>query len=295
MTRAVVLGGGGPVGIGWEAGLLVGLANCGVDIGLADAIIGTSAGSAVGLTLAAGEDLSETVARLGGAGGAVAGDAALAEAAPVMEQLIASVAEAAGNPDGADSVRARLGRVALDASTISEDLFVGMFDLFAGVEWPERFFCTAVDASSGRFKVWGPGDGVDPARAVASSCAVPGIFPPVTIGGCRWMDGGVRDMVNADVAAGHQTVLAVSCTVLELPEGLSVPVMNTVWAATRAQLAGLSAAGSKVEVILPGAEMLEVSEWGLNLMDFSRGAAAYEAGVRQGEEEAARLAGFWAG
>jgi NTE family protein len=48
MTRALVLGGGGPVGIGWEAGLLVGLAQSGVDVGAADTIIGTSAGSVVG-------------------------------------------------------------------------------------------------------------------------------------------------------------------------------------------------------------------------------------------------------
>lgn len=295
MTRAVVLGGGGPVGIGWEAGLLVGLARRGVDIGTADAIIGTSAGSAVGLMLAAGADLSEAVARLGGAGGTVSADAAPDGAALGIEQLIATVAEAAAHPGDAESVRARLGRVALEAPTVDEDVFLGFFDFLATVEWPERFYCTAVDTADGRFKVWGRGDGVPVQRAVASSCSVPGIFPPVTIGASRWMDGGVRDMVNADVATGHQTVLAVSCTVLELPEGLAVPVMETVWAATRAQLEGLGAGGSKVEVILPGPEMLEVSEWGLNLMDFTRAAAAYDAGLRQGEEEAARLAGFWAG
>ena len=33
MTRALVLGGGGPVGIAWEAGLLAGLAEGGVDLG----------------------------------------------------------------------------------------------------------------------------------------------------------------------------------------------------------------------------------------------------------------------
>ena len=45
MTRALVLGGGGPVGIGWESGLVVGLAKGGVDLAAADAIYGTSAGS----------------------------------------------------------------------------------------------------------------------------------------------------------------------------------------------------------------------------------------------------------
>src|ERR1700684_539038 len=48
MTRALVLGGGGPVGIGWESGLLVGLTEAGVGLRDADLVLGTSAGSAGG-------------------------------------------------------------------------------------------------------------------------------------------------------------------------------------------------------------------------------------------------------
>ena len=44
---------------------------------------------------------------------------------------------------------------------------------------------------------------------------------------------------------------------------------------------------------MPGQEMLEVSGAGANLMDFTRTADAYEAGLRQGKVEAARLARFW--
>lgn len=54
MTRALVLGGGGPVGIAWESGLVAGLAEEGIDAGQADLIVGTSAGSAVGAQLAMG-------------------------------------------------------------------------------------------------------------------------------------------------------------------------------------------------------------------------------------------------
>jgi hypothetical protein len=102
-------------------------------------------------------------------------------------------------------------------------------------------------------------------------------------------------MLNADVAAGHQIVLAVSCTVLEVPAGLSIPALDALLSRTRAHLDGLSQAGAKVETVVPNSEMLEISGWGLNLMDFTRTDAAYEAGVRQGEVEAARLAGFWEG
>jgi NTE family protein len=293
MTRALVLGGGGPVGIGWEAGLLVGLERGGVEVTKADAVIGTSAGSVVGFTLASGQDLTQATQLVGAAGETQAGDPEAAEASEDLEVLISSLAEAAHDPDAAEAIRSRLGRTALAARTISEDTWLKMFDAFAGVPWPESFACTAVDTSDGRFQVWDRSSGVDVQHAVASSCAVPGIFPPVTINGHRWMDGGVRDMLNADTAAGHDVVLAVSCTLLELPEGFGMPALDAVMGATRAQLDRLRSDGSKVETIVPGDEMLEISGWGMNLMDFSRAAAAYQAGLRQGEAEASRLEGFW--
>lgn len=293
MTRAVVLGGGGPVGIGWEAGLLVGLAGKGVDVAAADSVVGTSAGSVVGMTLASGGDLTEATDLVRAASGEGLADPAVEAAAQGMEQLMGGLAEAAGDPARADAIRAQLGAMALAAATIDEPTWLSMFEFFAGASWPATFACTAVDVEDGRFKLWTAADGVEVQKAVASSCAVPCIFPPVTIGGRRWMDGGVRDMLNADVAAGHSTVLAVSCTLLELPPGMVVPAMDAVFGATRARLAGLAAGGSRVETIVPGPEMLEISGWGLSLMDFSRTTAAYEAGVRQGEAEAARLSAFW--
>src|SRR5262245_10662143 len=58
MTRALVLGGGGVVGIAWEAGLLKGLADGGLDPGAAGLIVGTSAGSLVGAQLRGGRSLT---------------------------------------------------------------------------------------------------------------------------------------------------------------------------------------------------------------------------------------------
>ena len=53
-SRALVLGGGGPVGIGWEAGMIKGLDDQGIHLADADLIVGTSAGSAVGTQIASG-------------------------------------------------------------------------------------------------------------------------------------------------------------------------------------------------------------------------------------------------
>src|SRR5579875_1836531 len=98
MTRAVVLGGGGPVGIGWEAGVLVGLSRSGVDLSSADSTIGTSAGSVVGYALASGSDLTEAPGLVGAAGAIAPGDPAIANADTEIEQLMSTLAEAAARP-----------------------------------------------------------------------------------------------------------------------------------------------------------------------------------------------------
>ena len=54
--RALVLSGGGPMGIAWESGIAAGLCEGGVDLRQADLIIGTSAGSVVGAQLALGRE-----------------------------------------------------------------------------------------------------------------------------------------------------------------------------------------------------------------------------------------------
>jgi predicted acylesterase/phospholipase RssA len=46
-----------------------------------------------------------------------------------------------------------------------------------------------------------------PADAVTASSAVPGFWPPVTIGGSRYSDGGVRSADNADLASGSRATL----------------------------------------------------------------------------------------
>jgi NTE family protein len=284
MKRALVLGGGGPVGIGWEAGLLVGLRDHGVDVGQSDAVVGTSAGSVVGFMVAAGEDLAAaTEFAKADAGGPPAR----------LDEFIAALSEASAHPERADQIWTEVGRKALSADTIDERRWLETFARFAGSAWPSDFACTALSTADGSFRVWRADSGVDPQLAIASSCAVPGVFPPVTIGDVRWMDGGGRDMMNPDLAAGHDVVLVVSCVLLDVPPELSTPVLDPILAAARARLDALRADGSRVEVIVPGLEMLELSGGGADLLDFSRVDDAYEAGLRQGRAEAARLNAFW--
>lgn len=62
MRRALVLGGGGPVGVAWEIGLAAGLEQERVRLVDADLIVGTSAGSIVGAMLALGRPTAELFA-----------------------------------------------------------------------------------------------------------------------------------------------------------------------------------------------------------------------------------------
>ena len=47
------------------------------------------------------------------------------------------------------------------------------------------------------------------ADAVAASCAIPGFYRPVDIGGRRYVDGGVRSASNLDLLAGHELDLVI--------------------------------------------------------------------------------------
>src|ERR1700691_2639059 len=110
MTKALVLGGGGPVGVAWESGLLAGLAESGVDLSSADFIVGTSAGSFVGAQLALGRSPAQIAAP--DLAGAVTAPAASGPP-PDLTTLITKMVEAATSQRPAEEVRAEIGAWAL--------------------------------------------------------------------------------------------------------------------------------------------------------------------------------------
>ena len=175
MTRALVLGGGGPVGIAWESGLVAGLAQGGVDLGRADFTMGTSAGSFVGARLAFGAD-AKTFADLIIAD-RIPGDerrpAGGGGPPPDLSKLMQLMGEAQGGVRNPAEVRAEIGAFALSAQTMTEDAFIESFGhTFSSLPtdaWPERgFACTAVDAETGAFQLWTKESGVGVTRAVAA-------------------------------------------------------------------------------------------------------------------------------
>ena len=207
-SRALVLGGGGVAGIGWETGVLFGLAEGGVEARAADVVIGTSAGSAVGAQLLSGTPLATLYDRHVFPEGPSTEIAAELDVAKMAADWGALLSTHAPGPE----LRAAIGRYALAAGTVPERARRAVIEArLPSHEWPEQpLRIVVVDAATGEDRVLTAADGVSLVDAVAASCAVPGIWPPVTIGGRRYIDGGVRTSANVDLAEGYDVVLVLA-------------------------------------------------------------------------------------
>ncbi|MGN9811704.1 patatin-like phospholipase family protein [Micromonospora sp. BQ11] len=264
MARALVFGGGGVTGVAWELGLLAGLVERGVDLVGADLVVGTSAGSVVGAQVCSGTPVEDLYAvQLRDAGGEVAARLGW----PVLVRLL----WAGGSTRDGARARARIGAMAVAARTPSEASRRTVIEARLPVrEWPaRRLLVTAVDVASGEFVVFDASSGVSLVDAVGASCAVPGVWPPVTIGARRFMDGGMRSAVNADLAAGAEAVVVLA------PMSAAFGPMPRL----SAQVAALRAAGSRVAVVVPDAAARTAI--GRNVLDPARRAGAARAGRAQ--------------
>ena len=203
--RALVLGGGGVAGIAWETGLIAGLAGLGIDLAAADVIIGTSAGSVVGTDIACGQELEALY------------QAQLAPPAPepavrIGWDFIGRLLWDVHTSRDPKRARARIGRWALAVPTMPEADRRKVFEARLPTSvWHSRpLKVTAVDARTGEFAVFDSAGDTGLVDAVGASCAVPGLWPPVTIGERRFMDGGMRTIANADLAHGYERVVIVA-------------------------------------------------------------------------------------
>ncbi|MEU9166230.1 patatin-like phospholipase family protein [Streptomyces sp. NPDC048420] len=275
-STALVLGGGGPVGGAWMTGVLAGLTDAGVEATRADVVIGTSAGAIFGSRLLTGEPARELFERqLAGADRVDLG----VSLARTLRYLWAAL----GSRDPERSVR-RLGRAALKARTVPEsEVFPVLDPLLRGVRrWPERTLrITAVDALSGQLTAFDAESGVALLEAVVASCAVPVIWPPITLAGRRWMDGGSRSTANIHLARGHHHVLAIA------------PIDAAVGphASAKEQAAALAAEGAHVTLVTPDAAARRAM--GRDMTADARRPAAARAGHAQATALAASVHPVW--
>jgi NTE family protein len=272
-----VLGGGGLSGIGWISGILHGLAEAGADLWDADTVIGTSAGSVVGAQLTSGR---------------------LTPAELYERQLAAPVGEIAGHLSAAATLRharaaltsrtpedfgRKVGHIALAADTPDEATRRAVIaGRLVSHSWPERpFLVTAVRATTGEFRVLDRGSGVGLVDAVAASCAVPGVWPPVTFEDGRWIDGGVRSPANAHLAEGHDRIVIIA----------PIATGGGTLESARAQAERLTSGGARVTLITPNRTTRKAM--GHNSLDPTHRAPSARAGREQAPAHAADVAEVW--
>jgi NTE family protein len=279
---ALILGGGGVLGVSWETGLLAGLQQAGVDVTGADLIAGTSAGSIVSTQIAQGYELSYL---LGEHQSGTIGTKTPLDFDPV--NLMAVFAKWTSFTDMTTEACAEVGAMAIASKTANEEVWIESFAEFIDPEWPDRDLrlCT-VDAESGEFRFWTRDSGVDIRKAVASSCAVPGLLPCVHIDGHVYQDGGVRSGTSADLASGYDNILIVAP--IGVREDSIDPLLGRI---TRQEADELRKQGSTVELVFPNQKTMEIM--GINRMDTTKRGVTADAGLEQGRELAKRLESAW--
>src|SRR6478752_5021028 len=209
VQRALVLAGGGVAGVAWELGILLGIRDGAPDLAPriedAELIVGTSAGSTVAAQISTGTDLQELFDRQ------FTQTSSEIEIDFDIDAMIAMFGAAEAESTSPEDMRRRIGALALAADTVPEDVrrlaIAGRLPVH---QWSDRaVLIPAVDAETGELVVFTRESGVPLVDAVTASCAVPGVWPPATINGQRYIDGGTRSSTNADLAGPADKVLVI--------------------------------------------------------------------------------------
>lgn len=282
--RALVLAGGGLAGIAWETGVLLGIADespAAARLLLdSDVLVGTSAGSAVAAQISSGTSLDALFDRQ------IAEQSAELDPGVDIDVITELFLDSLREPriPGVDKIRLRLqriGAVALATETVSESVRREVIAARLPChDWPDRALrVTAIDVSTGELVAFDRDSGVELVDAVAASCAVPGAWPPVTIAGRRYMDGGVASLVNLGVAddCGVAVVL--------VPTGADAP--SPFGGGSAAEVAEF--AGTSLGVF---ADDDSLAAFGANPLDPCCRKASALAGRAQGRREASAVAAF---
>ena len=280
--KALVLGGGGIAGIAWETGVLRGIADESPTAARvlldSDVLVGTSAGSSVGAQISSGHAIEDLFERQ------IQASSAEIDPGNGIDTVVELFLQAVADPHSTvTQKRQRIGAVALATETVAEPV---RRDVIArrlpSQHWSDRVLrVTAIDIDTGKLVVFDRDSGVKLVDAVTASCAVPGVWPPVTFGERRYMDGGIGSTINLDVAGDCDMAVVL------VPAGESAPSSFGEGPASEIAAFGGTALGLF-------ADDESLAAFGSNPLDPRCRIASAQAGRAQGRREAAGVAAFLA-
>lgn len=245
-----------------------------------DVLVGTSAGSAVAAQIGSGSTLDVLFDRQVAESSAEIDSGVDVDA--ITELFLAALSEPYQEPcDKTRQQMQRIGAVALATKTVPAPVRRRVIaQRLPSHDWPDRALrLTAIDVATGELVVFDRHSNVDLVDAVAASCAVPGAWPPVTIAGRHYMDGGVASSVNLGVAADCETVVVL------VPSGVDTPAPFGAGPAVEVS----SFAGAAFAVF---ADANSLAAFGPNALDPGCRVASALAGREQGRREADAVARF---
>jgi len=303
----LVLGGGGILGGAWLVGALYALTEAtGWDPASASHVVGTSAGSVVGALVASEIPPWFLVhhQRGGDVNGMVDQHGRPIEAADESSRRLFEWTGTVPRPilgsprlalratlrpwryPGAAVLSGWLGRGFLSNEEVGR--IIGSLVADGWSQHP-NLWIVAVDYNSGKRVVFGAPDAPPAtlAEAVEASCAIPGLYRPVRIGGRPYVDGGAWSPSNADLLVRTDVDVVVVMNPMSslhpgLPTGLLQRFDRRIRRATGRRLGHearmLREAGKHVLLIQPREEDLTVM--GVNMMDPSRRIDVLQTAIR---------------
>lgn len=291
LDRALVLGGGGTYYLAWYCGFFHGLFDEGIDAPqLADMIVGTSAGSYAGSSLASGhfQRLRTEFEFFGHFPGLFARLAPVSD--PNVSQQRAQKINAAAK-DGSIATRQAIGHAALASDNKVNGEGVERLAAFltgdSKTAWTsEKIHTTAVDCYTGErvvvSKASADKNGIPLAHGAAASCSLPGIIGPTLLGQRFCMDGGMcSNAAHVDLVAGVKRAL-----IITLNDGLQPPFLTGIPHPIAQNIAQIEAVGTKTMWI-------KADPPNVNLMDPKEVSAGLQAGYDRAKKEAPAIKEFW--
>ena len=314
MRVGLVLGAGGVVGASWLIGALealqdeTGWAPCD-----ADAIVGTSAGAVVGALTASGMPPAYMSAYVAGREVDEIADAAAraGERRDGIDQALALARSAERDGVRLDGTGYRLARALppigpgswrlalrtlvqpqrhtpaallcgwLPRGFVRTDPISELVEAFVPGDWPnhDAYWAVAADYSTGRRVAFGRAGApaATVSQAVAASCAIPAFYHPVSIGGRRYVDGGICSPSNLDLLRDSELDLVVCLNPMSSLAQVSggspgdrVGALMRAFAGRRLghEARKLREEGTKVLILQPAAA--DVKVMGFNMMSGKR-------------------------